>query len=108
MAGGWDIRFVNAVEILPKQNPHPEYSPEIIKIKDVTWNQDMVDFRVDYYKNQNKYIFHFNKQLAKEIGTLDLSKDPLEQLASEVKYIKRMYERGIGAKEYYPFTQIEN
>ncbi|WP_175596725.1 hypothetical protein [Bacillus sp. MRMR6] len=53
-----------------------------------------------------KYVFHYNEQIASRIGA-HFSNNPLEQLENEVLYMKRMYERGIGAKEYYPFTDFE-
>lgn len=37
----------------------------------------------------------------------EVSDDKLELLENEVNYIKRMIESGIGAKEYYPLTEIK-
>jgi hypothetical protein len=94
-------------EIFTSVEIHPEYSPEIINIKNFKWNNDICNFKVEYYVDQTKYVFHFNEQIANEISSEYFSKNPLEQLEREVKYIKRMYERGIGSKDYYPFTHIE-
>jgi len=60
----------------------------------------------NYVKLYTRYVFHYNDQIAKDISA-DFSQNPLEQLENEVLYIKRMFERGMGAKEYYPFTKIQ-
>lgn len=95
-------------EIFTSIEIYPEYSSDPIKILQFKWNLDMIDFIVEYYIHQKKYVFHYNEQIAKEIGFNYIKVNPLEQLENEVKYIKRMYERGIGAKEYYPFTNIQS
>jgi hypothetical protein len=91
----------NGVEIFS------EYSSESIKIKEFFWNGDLDNFIVEYAINQTRYIFHYNHQIASEINSIYLKNSPLAQLEFELKYIKRMYERGIGSKEYYPFTNIK-
>ena len=94
----------NSVEIFS------EYSSESIKIKEFFWNGDPDNFIVEYVINQTTYIFHYNNQIASEIDSIYLKKSllsPLDQLEFELNYIKRMYERGIGSKEYYPFTNIK-
>lgn len=82
---------------------YPEYSQEVKRIDSFTWNEDLVDFEIEYFIGQTKYVFHFDK---KEAEVLGVKTNPLEQLEDEVKYIKRMHERGIGSKDYYPFTSI--
>lgn len=91
----------NSVEICS------EYSSESIKIKDFYWNGNLDNFIVEYSINQTRYIFHHNNQIASEINSIYLKNCPLDQLEFELNYIKRMYERGIGSKEYYPFTNIK-
>lgn len=93
-------------DIFQRIKIHPEYSPESIQIKDYYWNGSMEDFRVEYYIEDRKCVFHYNEEIAKRVGEDYINIDPLEQLESELKYIDRMYGRGIGAKEYYPFTEI--
>lgn len=83
---------------------YPEYSSSTINITKYRWNGDMKDFVVEYFIEESKYVFHFNEEIAKALGINIKSLDPLNQLESEVKYVKRMFERGIGTKEYYPFT----
>lgn len=87
----------NSIEI------YPEYSQEIKRIDSFTWNEDLVDFKVEYCIGQEKYVFHFDREEAEVLG---VKTNPFEQLEDEVKYVKRMYERGIGSKDYYPFTSI--
>ncbi|WP_456274764.1 hypothetical protein [Bacillus sp. AK031] len=60
---------------------------------------------MEYYINQQKVVFYYSMELAVGTGEDLQNLDPFEQLEKEVKYVKRMYERGIGAKEYYPFTE---
>ena len=91
----------NGVEIFS------EYSSESIKIKEFFWNGDLNNFIVEYAINQTRYIFHYNHQIASEINSIYLKNSALAQLEFELNYIKRMYERGIGSKEYYPFTNIK-
>lgn len=83
------------------------YSSDVITIDKFMWNGDYVDFLVEYYIGDTKYIFHYNKQIAKKGDKKGLEINPYTQLKAELMYIKRMYERGIGAKEYYPFTSIQ-
>lgn len=90
----------NGIEI------YPEYSREAIKITKFTWNHKIDDFIVEYDINNRKFLFHYSDLLARELDIEPV--DPLKQLESEVMYIKRMVERGIGAKEFYPFTSIED
>ena len=85
---------------------YPEYTETPIKITQYSWNGNLEDFIVEYYVNQERLVFQYNKDLAAEKDANYLHLDPFEQLEQEVKYIKRMYERGIGAKECYPFTNI--
>jgi hypothetical protein len=75
---------------------HPPYSSEPIRIIEYTWNKSIEDFKVVYFLQGNRYVFHYNERLASGID-VDFSKNPLEQLEKEVLYVKRMYERGIGA-----------
>lgn len=82
---------------------YSEYSSEVTRIETFRWNQDPINFKVEYFIQSQKYVFHFDREEAEVLG---VKTDPLEQLEDEVKYIKRMHERGIGAKEYYPFTSI--
>jgi hypothetical protein len=84
---------------------YPPFTPNPIKITDFIWNKSIEDFKVTYFIGNGKYVFHYNEQIAREIG-VDFSNNPLEQLEQEVLYMKRMQERGIGAKEYFPFTEI--
>ncbi|AZV43189.1 hypothetical protein [Peribacillus asahii] len=93
-------------EILDSVEIYPEYSSDIIRVKNFTWNKDLVDFIVEYYINGTKCIFRYNDQIAKEYDSI--KDNPLEQLEWELTYIKRMYERGSGAKEYHPCTTIEH
>ncbi|MFJ8265491.1 hypothetical protein [Peribacillus asahii] len=93
-------------EILDSVEIYPEYSPDIIRVKSFTWNKDLVDCIVEYYLNGTKCIFRYNDQITKEYDSI--KDNPLEQLEWELTYIKRMYERGISAKEYYPCTTIEH
>ncbi|MFE8700468.1 hypothetical protein ACFYKX_07580 [Cytobacillus sp. FJAT-54145] len=90
----------NRIEIFP------EYSEDTIKISRFSWNNDVVDFLVEYYIEHRKFVFHYSDLLARDLDIEPV--DPLKQLECEVKYIKRMVERGIGAKEFYPFTRIED
>ncbi|RSK27628.1 hypothetical protein EJF36_12490 [Bacillus sp. HMF5848] len=83
----------------------PEYSRKSLKISQFHWNQKLDDFIVEYVIGNKKYIFRFDVERAANLNSEYVSQDPLEQLESEVKYIKRMHERGIGSKEYYPFTE---
>ncbi|WP_140354926.1 hypothetical protein [Litchfieldia alkalitelluris] len=94
-------------EIFSRIEILPEYAPTPIKITTFNWNQDVADFAVEYLIGRKKYLFHYNAELASELGTEYLNLDPIEQLEKELQYIKRMYERGIGSKEYYPFTHEE-
>ena len=79
---------------------HPEYSTDPVKITNYQWNQDLNDFTVVYYIHRKKYTFRYNEMNGERLN-------PLRQLEKEVHYIKRMNERGIGSKHYYPFTTIE-
>ncbi|OLO38082.1 hypothetical protein BTR23_11845 [Alkalihalophilus pseudofirmus] len=81
----------------------PEYSSRTLKIDRFTWNGDMEDFIVVYFVGPTKFTFHYNDEIANELG-IETKKNPVQQLELEVNYLKRMYERGIGSKEYYPFT----
>jgi hypothetical protein len=93
-------------EMFERIQIYSEFSPEPIKITEYKWNKSMTDFEVIYFLGNVKYVFRYNDQIASEIVG-DFLKNPLEQLEKEVLYIKRMKERGIGAKEYFPFTEIE-
>ncbi|RSK27632.1 hypothetical protein EJF36_12510 [Bacillus sp. HMF5848] len=84
----------------------PEYSRSPLEISQFHWNQKLDDFVVEYVIGNKKYIFHFDVERAANLNSEQVFQDPLEQLEFEVNYIKRMHERGIGAKEYYPFTDI--
>jgi hypothetical protein len=92
--------FFQSIEI------YPPFTSDPIRIRDFNWNKSMEDFKVTYLLGNAKHVFHYNEQIAREID-VDFSKNPLEQLEKEVLYIKRANERGIGAKEYFPFTEIE-
>ncbi|KAA0546282.1 hypothetical protein FZW96_16380 [Bacillus sp. BGMRC 2118] len=81
-----------------------EYSPDVKRIDQFTWNGDVHPFRVEYVIDSATYVFQFEEETANKLG---MKTDPLEQLEDEVRYIKRMYERGIGSKDYYPFTTID-
>jgi 5-methylcytosine-specific restriction enzyme subunit McrC len=84
----------------------PEYSTEIIRITDYEWNGKMDDFQVEYYIGSTKYMFRYPERLNPELAAYEISEDRLEQLENEVMYVKRMMTRGIGAKDYYPLTEI--
>jgi hypothetical protein len=84
----------------------PEYSTEIIRITDYEWNRKMNDFKVEYFIGDTKYVFHYPVRLSSELADYDIREDRLEQLEAELIYVKRMFARGIGAKDYYPLTEI--
>jgi 5-methylcytosine-specific restriction enzyme subunit McrC len=85
----------------------PEYSTESIQITDYKWNQKMDDFKVEYVIGSTKYVFHYPERLSSDLAVYDIREDRLKQLEDEVMYVKRMLARGIGAKDYYPLTHIE-
>jgi 5-methylcytosine-specific restriction enzyme subunit McrC len=93
-------------EILKSITISPEYSTEIIRITDYEWNGKMDDFQVEYFIESTKYVFRYPERLNPELAAYEISEDRLEQLENEVMYVKRMMTRGIGAKDYYPFTEI--
>jgi 5-methylcytosine-specific restriction enzyme subunit McrC len=84
----------------------PEYSTEVILITEYEWNGKMDDFRVEYFIGSTKYVFHYPERVSPELAVYEISKDPLKQFENEVMYVKRMMARGIGAKEYYPLTEV--
>jgi 5-methylcytosine-specific restriction enzyme subunit McrC len=84
----------------------PEYSTEIIRITDYEWNRKMNDFKVEYFIGDTKHVFHYPVRLSSELADYDIREDRLEQLEAELTYVKRMFARGIGAKDYYPLTEI--
>lgn len=84
---------------------HPEFAEEPIRITRYNWNENEDDFIVDFWIEQRQYRFHYNLERAEQFGPEYKNIDPVKQLEDEVNYIKRMYERGIGSKEYYPFTE---
>ncbi len=94
-------------EIFESVSIYPEYTGEVIRITDYEWSQEIEDFRVEYYVGRRKYVFYYPDELEKPLKGYEVSVDKLEQLENEVNYIKRMMERGIGAKEYYPLTEIK-
>ncbi|MCD8511396.1 MAG: hypothetical protein LRY73_17060 [Bacillus sp. (in: Bacteria)] len=83
-----------------------DHCQEPVKINEFSWNGSMEDFVVEYYIRKKKYVFHYNRQLLTDSSNT-VKTDPVEQLKDELEYIKRMHERGIGSKEYYPMTQVE-
>jgi 5-methylcytosine-specific restriction enzyme subunit McrC len=93
-------------EILKSITIRPEYSTEVIRITDYEWNGKMDDFQVEYFIESTKYVFLYPERLNPELAAYEISDDRLEQLENEVIYVKRMITRGIGAKEYYPLTEV--
>jgi 5-methylcytosine-specific restriction enzyme subunit McrC len=83
-----------------------EYSTEIIRITDYVWNGKMDDFQVEYVIGSTKYVFCYPERLNQKLTAYEIREDRLEQLEDEVMYVKRMMTRGIGAKVYYPLTEI--
>jgi 5-methylcytosine-specific restriction enzyme subunit McrC len=94
-------------EIFESVSIYPEFTDEVIRITEYEWGQEIEDFRVEYYVGRRKYVFHYPDELDVPLEGYEVSDDKLEQLENEVNYIKRMMERGIGAKEYYPLTEIK-
>jgi 5-methylcytosine-specific restriction enzyme subunit McrC len=84
----------------------PEYSTEIIRITEYEWNRKMDDFKVEYFIGNTKYVFHYPERLSSKLADYEIREDRLEQLEDELMYVKRMFARGIGAKDYYPLTEI--
>jgi hypothetical protein len=66
----------------------------------------MEDFKVEYFIGSTKYVFHYTERVSPELAGYEISDDPLEQFENEVMYVKRMMARGMGAKDYYPFTKV--
>jgi 5-methylcytosine-specific restriction enzyme subunit McrC len=93
-------------EIFQSITIRPEYSTEVIRITDYEWNGKIDDFQVEYFIGITKYVFRYPERLNPELAAYEISDDRLEQLENEVKYVKRMMTRGIGAKEYYPLTEV--
>jgi hypothetical protein len=81
-----------------------EYSTEVIKIKKYEWNGDSQNFKIKFYLKNKEYLFHCNKEICEAVGVNWDSLDILKQLEWEINYLKRVYERGIGAKDYILFT----
>ncbi|MBM6616611.1 hypothetical protein [Bacillus suaedaesalsae] len=80
-----------------------EYSSDVTRIETFNWNGELHDFKVEYFIGSQKYVFHYDREEVKNLG---VKTNPIEQLEDEVRYVKRMHERGIGSKDYYPFTTI--